>query len=196
MTSLYLARHGESELNVTGVYFGATNCPLTQKGKNQCIELREKLSDVKFDVIITSPLIRAFHSSELISNVLREDIIVMNGLMELDFGAWEGMHYKDIEEKYSSQWELWIKAWVNASPPNGESFKDFYTRVKISLENILSKYKDKKILVVCHQGTLRVIASILLDMNINGYWRFAFDYGKYSLFEITDGYAVLKKINS
>ncbi|AEB76067.1 alpha-ribazole phosphatase [Clostridium botulinum] len=196
MTSLYLARHGESELNVTGVYFGATDCSLTQKGENQCIELREKLRDINFDVIITSPLKRAFHSAELISNASKEDIIVFEDIMELDFGAWEGMNYKDIEKKYNSEWQEWINDWVNASPPNGESFKDFYTRVEISLENILSKYKDKKILVVCHQGTLRVIASVLLEIGSSGYWRFAFDYGKYSLFEIIDGFAVLKKINS
>lgn len=195
MTSLYLARHGESELNVAGVYFGVTDCHLTQKGENQCIELGEKLSDIDFDIIITSPLKRAFHSAELIGNASKEDIIVMKDLMELNFGAWEGMHYKDIEKEYNSKWKEWTKDWKNVSPPKGESFKEFYNRVKIILENILSKYKDKKILVVCHQGTLKVIASVLLDMGTNGYWRFAFDYGKYSLFEITDGFAVLKKIN-
>ncbi|WP_085829418.1 histidine phosphatase family protein [Clostridium massiliodielmoense] len=198
MTSLYLARHGESELNTKKVYFGVTNCELTSKGILECNNLNKKLSqlnELDFDVIITSSLKRAIDSCKIIANCSYKDLIIFEEFKELDFGKWEGLSYKEITKIYPKEWDQWLKDWKNAYPTEGENFKTFYKRVKNALEFILKEYKDKKILLVCHQGTLRVITSILLGLDEDGYWRFSFEYGMYSLFEIVDDFAILKKIN-
>lgn len=193
-TYLYLIRHGETTLNKSKVYYGSLNCGLSDIGIKQGKELSKLLKD-KVDVVISSPLERAIRTASLVSNLKQGDIVIDEGLREIDFGLWEGLNYKEISTKYENDWNNWVDNWINVAPPEGESFIMQYCRVKESLENILTKYKDKKIMIVTHQGTLRIITTILLKMTYDGFWNFTFEQGTYSLFEITDEHLTIRKIN-
>ncbi|MBK5242887.1 MAG: alpha-ribazole phosphatase [Clostridium sp.] len=195
MITLYMARHGETKSNKDKVYYGWTDVPLTCNGVKQCEGLRDKLCNVDFDVVISSSLERALNSAEIIGDVKRECIAAYAGLKELNFGKWEELHYKDIEEKYNDDWNCWTHDWENFCIPEGESFSGLYKRVKTCLYEILEKYKDKTILLVCHQGTLRIISTILLNMKVSDYWSFTFEFGMFTLFEIQEDLTIIKKIN-
>lgn len=196
MTELYLVRHGETELNVKGVYYGWTDCSLNEKGIRQAEALKEIFKDIVFDVVISSSLKRAVETASIIAACPVEDIILDERLRELHFGEWEGIHYSEIREKHKEDWERWGQDWKNTSPPSGESFRDMYNRVRESLNELLNKYKDKKILMVSHQGCLRIIPMILLKLNEEGYWSFTAEQGKYSLFQIDEkGHCIVRKVN-
>lgn len=195
MINLYMARHGETKSNQKKVYYGWTDVPLTQNGVKQCEGLRDKLHPVNFDVVISSSLERALNSAEIIGDVNRNEIVVYDGLKELNFGKWEELHYKDIEEKYNDDWNSWTHDWENFCIPEGESFSELYKRVKKCLYEILEKYKDKTILLVCHQGTLRIISTILLNMKVSDCWAFTFEFGMFTLLEIQEDMTIIKKIN-
>jgi alpha-ribazole phosphatase len=195
MTSLYLVRHGSTFLNHSKVYYGWTDVELSEEGHKQCLTVKEKLENIEFDVIICSTLERAVASAAIISSRSKEELILIEELKEFNFGAWETMNYKEIEEKHKDAWEKWCNDWINFIVPQGESFYQFYERVNKAISTILKKYKDKKILLVCHEGTLKVISTVLLNMKLEDYWRFTFEFGKYSVFEIQDEFSVIKKIN-
>ncbi|MBC8062914.1 MAG: alpha-ribazole phosphatase [Clostridiaceae bacterium] len=195
MTSLYLVRHGETDLNVKKVYYGFTDVSLNKAGKIHCENIRGKLCEVNFDVVVSSPLERAMQSAEIISSLNRSEIISYEGLKELNFGTWENKHFKELQEEYKGEWKIWIEDWINFSFPQGENFKTLYSRVKMCLEEILLAYEGKNILLVGHEGTLKIIAILLLNMNMEDYWRLTFEFGTYSMFEINDGFKILRKIN-
>jgi alpha-ribazole phosphatase len=195
MINLYMARHGETKLNKEKVYYGWTDVPLTSNGVKQCEGLRDKLCNVKFDVVISSSLERALNSAEIISAKARDNIAIYDRLKELNFGKWEKLHYRDIEERYNEDWVSWTHDWENFCMPQGESFSDLYERVRECFEEILERYKDKTILLVCHEGTLRIISTILLNMKVANYWSFTFEFGMFTLFEIQDELAIIRKIN-
>lgn len=195
MTRLYMVRHGETDLNIKKVYYGFTNVSLNKLGKTHCENVREKLCEVNFDVVVSSPLERALQSAEIISSLDRNEIISYEGLKELNFGEWENKHFKDLQVEYETEWKLWMEDWINFSFPQGENFKALYTRVKACIEEILLSYVDKNILLIGHEGTLKIIAMLLLKMNIEEYWRLTFEFGAYSMFEINEGFGILKKIN-
>lgn len=195
MTNLYVARHGETELNKKKVYQGWIESKLTEEGKKQCGELRNKLKGIAFDVVITSPLRRAVDSAEIIIGNESKELLLCNGFKELNFGQWDNMNYKDIEKSYPEEWKLWSEDWINYTIPGGENFNMFYERVKISLFEILHKYKDKTVLLVSHEGTLKVITILLLKLSLEHYWNFKFHFGSYSWFEITDDFAVIRNLN-
>jgi alpha-ribazole phosphatase len=194
MIKLYLARHGETDLNIKKVYYGWLDVSLNTKGISQCLYLRDKLAHAHFDEVFSSDLSRAFSSAMIMSGYGIEKITKLEELNELNFGKWEGMHYRDIEKSYSEEWNAWSSDWQNYTIPDGESFKDFYFRVKSGLENILNN-EDKTLLLVAHEGTLKIISTILLNLNIEDYWKFSFEFGKYSLFEIEDGHVTIRNIN-
>ncbi len=195
MTVLYLVRHGETGLNTKGVYYGWTDCVLSPKGRNQAEKLADLLNDVNFDTIISSPLERARETAMIVSRRNIEEIILDQRLKELNFGYWEGQHYQTIQKSDPENWDSWVKDWKKAIPPAGESFISMYRRVKQSIREILDKYQGQTIMLVAHQGCLRIIMCILLNMKYDGYWHFTFEHGAYSLIEIDQGYCILKKIN-
>ena len=192
---IYLARHGETEFNQKKFYHGWTNSLLCAEGINQCGVLREKLKEIRFDAIISSPLERALHSAEIITGKSRDTIRVCEGLKEFNFGLWEGRHYQDLEKNHPQEWQAWSKDWLNFRLPEGESFQVFYQRVKTCFEETIQVYRNKTILVVSHEGPLKIIAGLLLNLKPEDYWRFGFEFGCYSLFETGPGVSIVKKIN-
>lgn len=196
MTHLYLVRHGETVYNKKGIYYGWTDCSLSSIGVEQSEELAEELRDIVFDVIVSSPLKRAMDTAKIIAGSSAPAIVSDRRLMELNFGDWEGKHYQDIEENYPREWERWQNDWKQTAPPAGECYQDLFCRVKSSLQDILSKYQGKTVLIVSHNGCLRIIMSHLLGMGEDGYWHFKFEQGKYSLLEISDGFCTVHRVNA
>lgn len=195
MTLLYLIRHGETELNTKGVYYGWTDCVLSGKGVMQAEKMAGMLKDITFAKVISSPLKRAQETAAIVSGFQRSEITLDERLKELNFGSWEGKHYKTIQDSDRENWDLWVNDWKKAAPPGGESFISMYHRVKQSIKEILEKYQGQTIMVVTHQGCLRIIMCVLLNMRYEGYWHFTFEHGTYSLIEVEQGYCIVKKIN-
>lgn len=196
MTTIYMTRHGETKLNQKKVYYGWTDEPLSPEGQEQCQQLKEKLANIQFDAVLTSPLKRTISSAEIITG-RQDELFMYEELKELNFGKWEKLHYLDIEKNYQQEWDGWCKDWINFCIPDGESFILFHDRVSNCLKKILEVYKNKTLLIVAHEGTLKVISTLLLDLHIKDYWKFTFEFGAYSIFEVQqDGSTIIKKINS
>ncbi|MEA4847552.1 MAG: alpha-ribazole phosphatase [Clostridiaceae bacterium] len=196
-TEIYLIRHGETEMNIKGVYYGWTDCGLSEKGIMQAEDLADILSDVCFDAVISSSLSRAVETATIVSGYDPDDIIKDDRLRELNFGDWEGIHYSELKEKHKEAWEKWGSDWKNTPPPGGESFFEIYIRVKSSIEDILKEYKGKRVLIVSHHGTMRIIPMVLLGLTEEAYWSFTAEQGRYSHYDIDEkGHCIIKRINS
>lgn len=196
MTQLYLLRHCETDLNLQKVYYGRIDCPLNEQGILQAEVLRESFKDIELDVVISSPLQRCTQTVDILLERQNKKILLEPDILELDFGLWEGLHYKEISKKYPKEWQSWVSDWKNAHPPKGESFTQMYTRVSRALGRILKEYQGKNIGIVTHKGCLQLIASILLAGDDRLFWNFTFDHGRYTLIEIIGGHIVMKKLNA
>jgi len=155
---IYLTRHGETELNKQHKFYGAMDVDLDDKGYEQAQELADKLADCQFQVVISSTLKRAVATTEVILNN-RHNIpwIKDPRLNEMDFGAWEGADADQIEAEFPVEWQAWLDDTFGYVPPKAEGFKNFKHRVFSSLDEIVSKYGNQSILIVAHQGVLRLI---------------------------------------
>ncbi|OGO77685.1 MAG: alpha-ribazole phosphatase [Clostridiales bacterium GWB2_37_7] len=194
MTKVYLIRHGETEYNQKGCYYGWTDCSLVRSGIEQAEALKRVFKDIKYDVMLTSDLKRAVETATIIND--SKKLIIDSRLRELNFGQWEGKHYHEVMAQYTEHWNLWTEDWVNAIPTGGESIVEMYNRVSQYLEDALFTYKDKSIVIVSHKGTLRMIAVYLLGLPLEKMWCFDFDHGKYSLLEINEGHGSIKCMNN
>lgn len=195
MMKLYMVRHGETDLNQSRVYFGWQDVSINEAGREQAKILKEKLSDITFSSVLASPLQRARQTAAII----KPDIVpvIDEGLKELNFGQWEGMHYTAIAAKYPQEWQAWADDWLQYQIKYGESFAMFYARVKKSFEQLKVKYENQQILLVTHAGVMKIIMLLALDLPMQHYWNFAFDFGKYSVIHLDlQGGAIVKKINN
>lgn len=196
-TEIYLVRHGETEMNITGVYYGWTDVGLSEKGVMQAEDLYDILQDVHFDAVISSSLIRAVETASIVSGYNPDVIIRDDRLRELNFGEWEGIHHRELKENHKEVLEKWGSDWKNTAPPGGESFFEIYIRVKSSIEDIIKEYRGKRVLIVSHQGTMKIIPMVLLDLTEDAFWSFTAEQGRYSHYEIDEkGQCIIRRINS
>lgn len=139
---IYIVRHGETDWNKLGKIQGHTDIELNELGEKQALTVKEKLKDVKFDKVFSSPLKRAFKTAQIICD---GEIVADNRLKERFNGELEG--------KTKSE----IKVFPNFNDPNEtscniEPLNNFKNRIKDFFEELLEKYKNKNILVVTHAG--------------------------------------------
>lgn len=162
MMDLYIIRHGETEWNINERMQGVKDSPLTVRGLGQAEDLARRLSSVKIDKIYSSDLGRARKTAEKIAELQDTKIILRKELRERSFGNLEGKSILDIKEENSSIYEMKTDDDFNFRAPEGESLKDIKPRLEKFLAEILEKDKQKKVVLVTHNGTKRVIVGSLL----------------------------------
>ena len=189
---LYLVRHGETELNVKKVYYGSTDCELTEKGKEQAVSLKTAFASVSLDRVLESPLKRAKTTTDLLLGEKEVPRLEDGRLKELDFGGWEGKSYTELQG--DPLYEEWCREWKTTRPPRGECFLDLVQRVRSFYEDLL-KREEERVLIVAHHAVLQQLMACFLEAEPESCWHYAFEQGTYTVFEIRDGFAVLKGHN-
>lgn len=193
-----MIRHGETALNAKGCYYGRTDAVLSEKGISQARYLKEILKEVSFDYIVASPLVRAYNTAQIVMEEREQEIFGDRRLMEQDFGIFEGMTYKEIQNTYPKELDAWNEEFSTYRIPKGESFADVRSRAEDFLRDIPSgrESKGEKMLIVAHKGTLGHLLAAMLKLPLNGYWNFVFEQGCYSVVDLEDGYAIIRKLNA
>lgn len=154
---LYVTRHGETEYNVQNRYAGSTDVPLNAKGFCQAKELASKLDSIHFDVIISSPLIRAMQTAEVIQKVFSVPMIIMSEFAERNVGVYEGLTRDEARAKYPDLWTR-LGSWpLDDAPTGGETIRQFDARIASGLVKLETKHSNNKVLLVCHGFTARTI---------------------------------------
>ncbi|TAH33800.1 MAG: histidine phosphatase family protein [Alphaproteobacteria bacterium] len=155
LNSFYYIRHGQSESNAARIMAGCgIDTPLTEMGRQQARDAAQVLArlDIKPQYICYSPLLRAAETAEIINDVLDLPMMAIADLREHFVGDWEGM-----------PWEVVAKLWEDGGdPPNGETFDDFYLRVKSAMQSALVQPAP---LVVAHGGVWQAIKSLYAPAN-------------------------------
>jgi len=153
---IYLLRHGEIDRKYEKCYIGQIDVPLSPVGLRQAELWKEKLSQVCFDVVYSSDLIRAVETAEIVSGLNRSDLQVEPNLREIDLGEWDGVPMQKIRAQFPVAWKDRGKQIATFRTPDGESFQDLHDRVVPMFEGIAVNQKGH-VLIVAHAGVLRVI---------------------------------------
>lgn len=193
-----MIRHGETALNAKGCYYGRTDAVLSEKGISQARYLKEILKEISFDYIVASPLVRAYNTAQIVMEEREQEIFGDRRLMEQDFGIFEGMTYKEIQNTYPKELDAWNEEFSTYRIPKGECFADVRSRAEDFLRDIPSgrESKGEKMLIAAHKGTLGHLLAAMLKLPLDGYWNFVFEQGCYSVVDLEDGYAIIRKLNA
>ncbi len=180
---IFLVRHGETQGNAQGVFYGRTNLCLTDKGVEQSSQIAHWLSGITFDLALTSTLDRAIMTADLILAHQKIGCQREARLNEIDFGAWEMCHFNEIAQNYPADWEQWVKDNQTACPTQGESFAHFRSRVHEFADELREWQEPKNLLIVAHQGVLSLLLAHLLHMPASAMWHFPFSHDAYSVID-------------
>lgn len=165
MKTLYFTRHGQTIWNVENKICGKTDIELTDLGRQQAIELGNKIKngDYNIDEILCSPLIRAYDTAKYISENSGIPLKVEPRLIEQNFGKYEGTPRDGEEFKLS-------KASFANNYDGGESMLKLAQRIYNLLDDI--KADEKTYLLVAHNGISRIVNSYFYDMSNEEYAKF------------------------
>lgn len=148
----WLIRHGETEWSRVRKHTGRTDVPLTAAGQRDALALTARLAGVRFDLVLASPLQRAWRTAELagLSPVAEPNA------MEWDYGIYEGRTTAQIQAE-DPDWSIW-----DGPVPNGENIEDVAKRADAVVARVRAQASERAV-VVAHAHFLRIFAARWID---------------------------------
>ena len=170
-TTLYLTRHGQTEWNVAKKLQGHKDSPLTELGILHAEWLAESMSHINLDAIYCSSSVRTMKTAEILRSRRNITIIPDDDLREINMGSWEGEVSSIIESTYPDEYFAFWKTPHLYNPKNdGESFYNLQDRVLPKIEEIIQRNEGKKILIVTHAATLKLIMTYFNGQTLSEMW--------------------------
>lgn len=153
---IYIVRHGQVPHNALKMYSNE-NEDLNEIGIKQTEDLKNRIENLNFDIIISSPLIRTIHTANII-NINNKKIITDDRLIERNPGDLNGkpISYTNREE----YWDFNSKIQYGTS----ENMRDFFNRVFDFLDDLKTKNYES-VLIVAHSGVSKAFSAYFQGIN-------------------------------
>jgi probable phosphoglycerate mutase len=194
-TVTLLLRHGQTPMSVEKRYAGRTDAPLTETGLAQAAAAAKRLASAGIDAIVASPLQRTVQTAEAVAAVTGLPVATDDGFRETDFGAWDGLTFTEVRERWPSEMTAWL-ADPQIAPPGGESFAEVSERVTAALARVLADRAGQRVLIVSHVTPIKTLVAAAVLAPPPALFRMHLDVA--ALCEIdwyADGPAVLRSFN-
>jgi 2,3-bisphosphoglycerate-dependent phosphoglycerate mutase len=154
VTTLLLARHGETDWNRDLRFQGHADPPLNEVGRRQARELAASLAGEELAAIYCSDLRRAHETARIVADAVGAEVTILQGLREIDVGSWSGLTRDEIEERFPDGFERWREG---GEGHDGESREELRARVVEAAERIAAAHPGDRVLLVTHGGALRAL---------------------------------------
>ena len=163
---IYIIRHGETKGNVDGYLQGWSNAALNHNGIKLAVITGQAMKHIKFDSCISSPLIRAKETAEIILRESGNDILIETDdrIKEINFGDYELVNTKAAEIK-----QFFKNPFQCPQFPGGENVQMVMARTQEFLKELIERDDDKIYLVVTHGCALRAMLNFVYD-DKSDYW--------------------------
>ena len=182
---VWLVRHGETEWSRSGKHTSTTDLPLTEEGESVASGLRERLAGLEFDLVLTSPRLRARRTAELagFTGAHTED-----DLVEWDYGDYEGVTTAEIRETVPG-WTVW-----SHPCPGGETAEQVTRRMDRAMAKV--RAQGGRVLVFSHGHALRCFAARWIEQPVTEGRFFYLDTATVSTLGYDRGSPVVLRWNS
>lgn len=164
---IWVTRHGQTNLNKRKVMQGRVDEPLNERGIEQAKAAGTAIGDVKFDAVYASPLDRAITTASFLAGIPKEEVIIDERIIEVDFGKYERKRYYGLGLKMTL---FWILPEVFKAPATVETVPEMVKRSTSFLQELETKDYEN-VLIVCHGGIIRAICGYLEDRKNGIKWR-------------------------
>ena len=192
--TVILMRHGETAWNKQGRVMGRHPIELTDHGRAQVAATAQFALTIKPDLIVTSPLVRARQSAEIMAEGLGGvEIIEEAAIAEVLYGRWEGMTYHELidDEHYIT----YRKSPIEHPTPGGETIPEVQARGVEAVMRTIDQHPGKRILFVSHGDIVRTILCHFLKVELKHFHRIRVDNAALSAIQIAGEFAEVKFLN-
>lgn len=145
--------------------------------------------------LYASPTMRALESAAIVGAFLGLQPTISPELVEIDFGGFEGLTYKEIEDRYPREFKLWMEKPTEIKFPGGESFSEMKNRVLNFKDALLESFRAETVVVVSHAGTNRVLLAQALGIDDSLIFRIDQAYGALNIIDYSQPFPIVRLLN-
>ena len=196
MTKILLTRHGHVDGINPKRFRGRAELPLTELGFRQAERLGQRIAaQWKPAAIYTSGLQRCVVTAGKIAVASGADASVLDGLVDLDYGAWQGRVQDEVRKDSPDLFGLWQIAPQLVRFPQGESLQELVARVAEALRTVLGRHPGQTVVLVGHDSVNRALLLQLLDQPLSAYWKLTQDPCCLNEIDIERGRVEVRRVN-
>jgi len=162
LKSIYLTRHGTTDLNHRDILQGRKDVPLNDQGREEARRLARQLREETLEHIYHSPLVRATETATIVNRFHQVPQTEVESFAEVDLGEWELLSFPELLKNQQELYRRWSFD-PRVKIPGGESFVEVCERVEEDLQEIL-KGAERCVLIAAHATLNRALLSRLLGM--------------------------------
>lgn len=191
--TLFLVRHGQTDLNRDKRFRGMTDAPLNEAGRAEVAAAARVLDGTRLKAIHTSPLSRAVQTARIIADVTGCSVEPDRSFLDIDYGEWQGLTVDEVERRFgAAQMDRWVKDPGSFEFPGGDSMSGVIARVDPALRALVQTNGPGPVAVVSHLAVLKVCFLALMDLGFEQFWKIVIDNGSVSRFDYTpeDGFVL------
>jgi broad specificity phosphatase PhoE len=197
LARIIVVRHGQTAWNEgEGERFrGRAEVELDDQGIRQARATAARLAQWKAAAIYSSPLKRALSTANILAEPLKLPVQPMEGLIDIDYGRWQGLSLKEAAEDDSKLYELWLKSPHLVTFPQGESLEQVQKRVVSAVESLVPQHPGQSIVLVSHKVVCKVLFCSLLGLDTSHFWQLQQDPCAVNLVEVAESAAAIVSLN-
>ncbi|MFJ9832275.1 bifunctional RNase H/acid phosphatase [Streptomyces sp. NPDC101169] len=163
--TLVLLRHGETPLTPQKRFSGSggTDPSLSEAGREQARRAAAALARRgTVQAVVASPLARTQETARIVAARLGLDVTVEEGLRETHFGAWEGLTFGEVHERYPDDLSAWLDDPDVRPTGGGESFAETATRIEATRDKLVAAHAGRTVLLVTHVTPIKTLIRLAL----------------------------------
>jgi probable phosphoglycerate mutase len=174
-TTLILVRHGVTDHTSKKLFsggLGGSNPGLNDEGREQVRATGDWLLPMAgvVDALITSPVRRTRESAEILAELLGHGVSEEAGIAEMEFGAWDGLSFAQIQEQFPDELTTWLGS-IDVAPTGGESFETVAARVLAGRDRILAARAGQTVVAVSHVTPIKVLVADALGAPLDALYK-------------------------
>jgi alpha-ribazole phosphatase len=194
MSTLVLVRHAEPVEDARGRCYGSLDVGLSDRGRDHAQSLAAELAAIDYAAVVSSPRSRAVETARPLAAARGLALDVDERLREIDFGAFEGRTYEEIERSEPELFRAWMQSPTAIRFPGGESYSDLRRRAVGALDDVRSA--NAASVVVTHGGVIRAGLAAWLELPDHAIFRLDQSYCGLTVVEWIDKEPVVRVLNA
>jgi broad specificity phosphatase PhoE len=184
-TMVFLIRHGVTDWHQERRVLGHRDVALNSEGLRQSQAVAEALKGVPIAEVISSPMLRAVQTAEVVAQQYSIEIARDPRLADFRVGKWEGMAYDDV--LHSPEYQRFVADPLSERIPGGEDLKQIRDRAIGAVEQALEDTPaGESVAIITHAGIVRVVLAHYLGSNLANYHRLRVSPGSVSILSFAD----------
>jgi probable phosphoglycerate mutase len=195
LTRVILIRHGQTVWNKGDRFRGQIDLDLDDVGLRQAEAIAYHVKHWPVSHLFSSPLKRARQTAQAVADIMSLDTKQVDGFNDINYGQWQGRTPSAMAVEHPDLYHLWRTQPDLVTFPEGEGLNQIRNRATSALEELLTRYPGKTIVIVSHKVVCKLIILHVLGLDSSHFWNVEQDNGAINILEFRNNLLIAGLIN-